>query len=215
MKSYVVIGLGRFGTCVAQQLCALGSEVLAMDTNPELVQQMSGVVTSAAVADGQDKDVLKALGAHECDCAVVAIGSDLAASVLATMNLKELGVPYIVAKAHDETHRRVLEKLGADKVVIPEREVAERMARSLSSPNVLEYIELSNDYGIVEVPAPGSWAGKTLRELNVRARLGVNIIAVETGGKVNVSPGADYKIQKEDIMVLLGDYDSLAVVQSL
>lgn len=215
MKTYVVIGLGRFGSSVARQLCALGGEVLAIDTNPELVQQLSGEVTSAVVADAQDKDVLKALGVADCECAVVAIGDDLGASVLATMNLKELGVGYIVCKAHDETHRRVLAKLGADKVVIPEKEVAERMAHSLISPNVLEYIELSSDYGIVEVPAPRKWAGKSIKELNVRAKLGVNIIAVETGRTVNVSPSAEYVVQKDDVMVILGDYDALAVVQSL
>lgn len=215
MKSYVVIGLGLFGSCVARQLCALGSEVLAIDTNAELVQQVSGEVTNAAVADAQDKEVLKALGVQECDCAVVAIGDDLGPSVLATMNLKELGVPYIVCKAHDETHRRVLEKLGADKVVIPEKEVADKIAHSLTSHNVLDFIELSSDYGIVEVPAPKSWAGKNIRNLNVRAKLGVNIIAVERQEKVTVSPGADFVVQKDDIMVLLGDYDALAVVQEL
>ena len=215
MKSFVVIGLGLFGSCVARQICALGGEVLAIDTSTELVQQISGEVTSAVVADAQDKDVLRALGAQDCDCAVVAIGTDLGASVLATMNLKELGVPYIVCKAHDSTHRRVLEKLGADKVVIPEQEVAERMAHSLISPNVLEYIELSNDYGIVEVPAPKKWAGKSLKELNIRAKLGVNIIPVDTGAEVNVSPSADYVIRKDDVLVVLGDYDSLAVVQRL
>ena len=145
MKSYVVIGLGLFGSCVARQLCGLGSEVLAIDMDAELVQAISGDVTNAVVADAQDKEVLKALGVGNCDCAVVAIGDDLGASVLATMNLKELGVPYIVCKAHDSTHRKVLEKLGADKVVIPEREVAEKLAHSLSSPNVLEFIELSKD----------------------------------------------------------------------
>lgn len=215
MKTYVVIGLGRFGSCVARQLCTLGGEVLAIDTSSELVQQISGDVTSSVVADAQDKDVLKALGVGDCDCAVVAIGDDLGASVLATMNLKELGVPYIVCKAHDETHRKVLEKLGADKVLIPEKEGAERTARSLISPNVLEYIELSRDYGIVEVPAPRSWTGKSIKELNVRAKLGVNIIAVEGGNAVNVSPSADYVVKKDDVMVILGDYDALAVVQSL
>lgn len=215
MKSYVVIGLGRFGSECARQLCALGNEVLAVDTNAELVQQVSSDVTSAVVADARDKEVLRALGAQECGCAVVAIGNDLAASVLATMNLKELGVSRIVCKAHDETHRRVLEKLGAGQVVIPEREVADKLARSLTSHNVLDFIELSNDYGIVEMPAPKSWQGKSLKDLNVRARLGVNIIAVERNDKVNVSPGAEFRVEKDDILVVLGDYDALAVVQEL
>lgn len=215
MRSYIVIGLGRFGSEAAIELTAQGCDVLAMDMRAELVQQISANVTHAVVADGKDKEVLKALGAKDFECAIVAIGDDLTASVLATMNLKELGVPCIVAKAHDETHRRVLEKLGADRVVIPEKEYADRLAKSLSSANVLDYIELSEDYGIVEVPAPRIWLGKSLKELNVRAKLGVNIIAVRRDGKINVSPAADFRIRKEDVMVVLGDTHALEAVQKL
>ena len=215
MKSYIVVGLGRFGTEVARQLCALGGEVLAVDSNEELVNQISNDVTHAVVADARDKSVLRALGAADFECAIVAIGGSLGDSVLATMNLKELGVPKIVCKAHDETHRQVLLKLGADQVVIPEKENAARLARSLSSPNVLEYIELSEEYGIIEVPAPKRWLDKTLKELNVRAKLGVNIIAVERGSKIDVSPAADYRIMEGDIMVVLGDADALSTVQKL
>ena len=213
MKSFVVIGLGLFGSSVARQLCALGAEVLAIDTNAELVQQISTEVTSAVVADARDQEVLRALGAHECDCAVVAIGDDLAGSVLATMNMKELGIGHIGCKAHDETHRRVLEKLGAGKVVIPEKEVAEKLARSLTSHSVLEFIELSNDYGIVELPTPRAWVGRNLKELDIRAKHGVNIIAIERNGKISVSPRAEYELAKNDILVVLGDYDSLALMQ--
>ncbi len=215
MKSYLVIGLGRFGQTLARQLCMLGAEVLAMDVRNDLVQQVAEDVTHAVVGDAQDKEVLRALGVRNFDCAIIAIGSDLAASVLTTMNLKELEVPYIICKAHDETHRRVLEKLGVDRVIIPEQENAQRLARSLNSHNVLDYIELSEDYGILEVPAPKSWVGKTLKELNVRAKLGVNIIAVENGKVTNVSPSADYLIQAGDIMVVLGDNYSLEAVQKL
>ena len=215
MKSYVVIGLGRFGSKVATELCALGCEVLVMDTRADLVQHISNEVTQAVVADCQDKEVLKALGVRNFDCAIVAVGSDLAASVMATMNLKELGVPYVVCKAHDDTRRRVLEKLGADRVVIPEQENACRLARSLSSPNVLDYIELSEDYGIIEVPAPKTWHNKTLVELNVRAKMGVNIIAVENNAVTNVSPAAEYKIWSGDILVVLGDNAALEAVQKL
>lgn len=215
MRSYVVIGLGRFGSEVARRLCELGCEVLAMDTRADIVQQISGEVTHAVVGDAKDKDVLRALGVRNFDCAVIAIGDDLAASVLATMNLKELGLPQIVCKAHDETHRQVLRKLGADQVVIPEQENASRLARSLSSHNVLDYIELSNDYGIIEVPAPKGWQEKTLRELNVRAKLGVNILAVKQDGSINVSPPADYCIRQGDVMVVLGDTAALEKVQKL
>lgn len=215
MKSYIVIGLGRFGTEAAKKLCELGCEVLAMDVSSELVQQVSGYVTHAVVGNAQDKEVLRALGAKDFDCAIVSIGGSLADSVLATMNLKELGVPHIVCKAHDETHRQVLMKLGADQVVIPEQENAARLARSLSCPNVLDYIELSDEYGIIEVPAPKRWLDKTLKELNVRAKLGVNIIAVRRSGQVNVSPAADYQILEGDIIVVLGDTDALSTVQKL
>jgi len=215
MKSYIVIGLGRFGSEVARRLCELGCEVLALDSHSELVQQVSNDVTHAVVADARDKEVLRALGTANFDCAIVAIGGSLADSVLATMNLKELGVPYIVAKAHDETHRHVLQKLGADRVVIPEQENAFRLARSLSAPNVLDYIELSSDYGIIEIPAPVRWYDKSLQELNVRAKLGVTIIAVKNRSEITVSPAAQFRIRQDDVLVILGDTDALNEVQKL
>lgn len=215
MKSYIVIGLGRFGTVVAGRLCELGCEVLAIDRNSEYVQHASNYVTQAVVADARDKEVLRSLGAKNFDCAIVAIGTNLSDSVLATMNLKELGVPYVVCKAHDETHRQVLMKLGADRVVIPEQENALRLAKSLSAPNVLDYIELSEECGIVELSAPAIWCGKTLAELNVRAKLSVNIIAVKRQGSINVSIGADYVLEKEDVLVVLGTTQALNAIQKL
>ena len=215
MKSYIVVGLGRFGSEVACRLCEFGCEVLAIDHKSELVQQISNQVTQAVVGDARDKEVLKALGARNFDCAIVAIGDSLGDSVLATMNLKELGIPYVLCKAHDETHRQVLLKLGADKVVIPEQEQANRLARSLSSNNVLDYIELSDACGIIEVPAPTAWVGKSLKDLNVRAKLGVNIIAIKHGEQINVSPGADYEIMPGDVMEILGDTKALGAVQKL
>ena len=215
MKTFIVIGLGLFGAETARKLCTHGCEVLAMDIRSDLVQQVAADVTHAVVGDGQDKEVLRAQGAGKFDCAIIAIGDDLAASVLTTMNLKELGVPYVICKAHDETHRRVLEKLGVDRVVIPECEFGGKLARSLSSHNVLDYIELSQDHGILEIPAPKSWVGQTLRQLNVRAKLGVNIIAVESNGVTNVSPAAEYLICQGDVMVVLGDNYALEAVQKL
>ena len=215
MKSFIVIGLGRFGSAAAKSLCKQGCEVLAIDTSHELVQQISEEVTQAVVGDGRDKEVLKALDAKSFDCGIVAIGNSLGDSVLATMNLKELGVPYIVCKASDETHKQVLTKLGADRVVIPEKEQAARLAKSLGSNNVLDYIELSEDYGIIETPAPEKWDGKSLIELNVRAKLGVNILAVKRDGEITVSPAADYRILKGDILVVLGDNAALKAVQKL
>lgn len=215
MKSYVVIGLGRFGSALARQLCKLGADVLAIDRHSDHVQQVANEVTNAVVGDAADKEVLRSLGVRNFDCAIVAIGQDLAGSVLAVMNLQELGVPFIVCKAHDETHRRVLEKLGVNRVVIPEQEYADRLARSLNSHNVLDYIELSRDYGIMELPAPAEWIDKSLKELNVRAKLGVNIIAVKNGKETSISPAADYRIRKGDTLAVLGDNVALEAVQRL
>ncbi len=213
MKSYVVVGLGRFGISIARRLHELGNEVLAIDTNPEVVQQISNYVTHAVVGDARDAEVLRALGTRNFDCAIVAIGADLSASILATLNFKELGVPLVVCKALDENHQKVLEKVGADRVVVPEREFANKLAHGLSSANVLEYIELSQDYGVSEFKAPGNWSGKSLKQLNVRARAGINIIAVRHNGKIEISPSAEYEIQKGDIVVALGDYKALAAAQ--
>ena len=215
MKSYIVIGLGLFGAEVARKLCELGCEVLAMDIRSDLVNQVANDVTHAVVGDGQDKEVLRALGARNFDCGVVAIGDNFGASVLVTMNMKELGVPYVVCKAHDETHRRVLEKLGADRILIPEKDIGIRLARSLAAPNVLDYIELSEEYGIADVPVPQSWIGKTLKELNVRAKLGVNILAIRRDGAMNVSPAADDTFCEGDVVVVLGDSKALDAVQKL
>ena len=215
MKSFIVIGLGRFGSEAAKSLCEQGCEVLAVDVNSELVQQISENVTQAVVADARDKEVLRALDAGSFDCGIVAIGDSLADSVLATLNLKELDVPYIVCKAYDETHTQVLKKLGADKVVIPEKENADRLAKSLSSTNALDYIELSEDYGIIEIPAPAKWSDKSLIELNVRAKLGVNILAVKRGEVITVSPAADFCIASGDVLVVLGDTAALKAIQKL
>ena len=176
-KSYVVIGMGRFGSSVAERLYELGNEVLAIDTDPDKVQRMESKVTCAVVADARDEEVLRSLGARSCDCAVVAIGSDLATCIIATLNLKDLGVPQVICKATDELRKKALEKVGADRVVIPERETGIKLAQAITSSSILDFIELSKDCGIAEIHTPESWFGKTLRELNIRAKLGVNIIA--------------------------------------
>ena len=217
MKSYAVIGLGRFGTQVAESLYEYGEDVIAIDINEDIIDQIADHVGRAVVADAKNKDVLKSLGIADCDCAIVSLASDLASSVLITMNLKSLGIPQVICKAYDDTHREILEKLGADRVIIPERVVAEKTVLSLISPNILEHIELSNDYGIIETQTPTSWIGKTLSELNVRAKYGVNIIAVrdESSDNVNVSPSASYKIPEASTLVLLGDYKSLEHIKRI
>lgn len=204
MKSFVVIGLGRFGTQIAKKLYKMDQEVLVIDLNQEKVQQIADSVTQAVTGDAQDVDVLYALGVRNCDCAIVAVGSDVEASVIATMNLKELEVPYIICKAHNYTHKRILEKLGADRVVIPEQEMADRLARKLVEPDILDYIEISDSIKLVEQQAPASWFNKSIRDLSIRAKMGINIIAVKNGVDITVAPGADYVIREGDIIVIIG-----------
>lgn len=216
MKSYLVIGMGRFGSAVALRLRELGNEVLAMDEAAENIQRLADQVTHAVVGDARDEEVLRSLDAGSFDCAIVAIGGDLAVSILVTLNLKELGVPQVICKATNELEKRALEKVGADRVVIPEREMGVKLAQNLASSGVLDYIELSRECGIAEIITPTAWVGKTLRELNVRAKYGVNIIALrQEGGAITVNVGPEYALKQTDIMVVLGSNDDLLRVQKL
>ena len=215
MKSYAVIGLGRFGTKIATSLYEYGEDVIAIDNNEELVNEIADNVTRAATADAKNKSELLHLGVSECDCAIVALGSDIAASVLVTMNVKSLGGKHIICKAHDDTHREILEKLGADKVIIPERDVAVKTARALASPDFLEFIALSEEYGIIEVVPPKPWVGKTLRELNIRNKYGVNIIAVKKKERIHVTIPADYEISEDETLVILGEYKALEHIKKI
>ena len=210
MKSIAVIGLGRFGTRIAKKLYAMNCEVLTIDIDNEKIQQIAEEVTQAVAADARDKDILRALGVQSCDIVIVAIGGDMSASVFVTMNLKELEVPYIVAKAQGPMHQRILEKLGADLVIIPEREMADRLAHKLVEPNILDFIEISEDYSLTEEQAPQVWYNKSIKELSVRARLGINIIAVKNGNDINIAPGADYVIREGDVVIIVGKYEALA-----
>ncbi|MBQ6510036.1 MAG: TrkA family potassium uptake protein [Flexilinea sp.] len=210
MKSFVVIGLGKFGTRIAKRLYDMGCEVLAVDIDNEKVQQIADNVTQAVMGDARDKDVLRALGVRNCDCAIVAMAGDVGSSVFVTMTLKELEVPVVVAKAQGPMHQRILEKLGADRIVIPEREMADRLAHKLVEPNILDFIDLSEDYSLIEEQAPAVWFNKSIRDLSVRARLGINIIAVKNGDSFNIAPGADYIIREGDVVVIVGKNDALA-----
>ena len=154
MKSFLVIGLGRFGSALAQELCAQGNEVMALDLREDRVQAAADLVTRAAAGDARDPEVLRALGARNFDCAVVAFSADVGDSALITLNLKELGVGKVVSKASSAVHRKVLEKIGADQVVFPEQEMALRLARNLSNVDILNFLELSEDYSVVERRCP-------------------------------------------------------------
>ena len=207
MKSYVVIGLGRFGTELATRLYVCGEEVMVIDKDENLVDKIADRVTRAVAADARDKDVLKKLGVENFDRAVVAVGSDLAASALITMNLKTLGVPFIMCKAHDDTYKDILSRLGADRVIIPEREVADKLALGLTHAGVMEYIELSQEFGIVEMEPIPEWTGKSIRELDIRRRYGVNVIAVRKDGAIQIPPDINTPIESNVIMVMLGTYE--------
>lgn len=216
MKTYLVVGLGRFGSAVAQKLQDLGNEVMVIDENAEQVQRLSNYVTYAVVGDARDEEVLASLGVGNLDCAIVAIGEDLAASILITLNLKSLGVPQVICKAKDELQKRALEKIGADRVVIPEREMGLKLAQNLTSSSVLDYVELSKDSGLAEIITPKSWAGKTLMEIDVRKKFGVTVVALrKADGDLTVFVDANYCLKTDDELILVGSNDDLARVQRL
>ena len=204
MKNFIVIGLGRFGTAVARELYAVGKDVLAMDVKSENVQNIADYVTHAVTGDGRDPAVLQAIGIQDYDCAVVTVGDDVGSSALITMRLKEAGVPKIICKAQSHVHQRLLEKLGADRVVFPEHEMGIKTAQGLARSNILNFIELSPEFAIVEVDLPEGWAKRTIREMDVRAKYKVNIIAVRRGSEMHVAPGADWVLSGEDKLIVLG-----------
>lgn len=214
-KQFVVIGLGRFGSSVAKTLYSLGNDVLAIDKAEDRVQSVGNNVTHAVQADSTDENTLRSLGIRNFDVAVVSIGSDIQSSIMATLLLKELGVKYIIAKAQNELHSNVLYKIGADKVILPERDLGIRVAHNISSSNVLDYIELSQDYSIVEITAIPDWENKTLAELNMRAKYGINVMAIKRNKDINVSPKAADMILKNDILVVIGGTEDLNKIEKI
>lgn len=217
MKAYMVIGVGRFGSAVAETLFNMGNEVVILDTDESAVNHAADLATHAAIGDARDIEVLRAVGASECDTAIVAMGEDLAASVLIAMNLKDLGVKTVICKAKNEQFRRVLERIGVDRVVIPEREMGVRMAQNLVSGSFLDYIELSDRYGIADFRAPKGWFGKTLKDLDVRNRYSLTILGLKKNGsdELQVSPGADTVIPEGCTVMAMGDRDALDRMKAL
>ncbi|MDF2668554.1 MAG: KtrC [Paenibacillus sp.] len=203
-KQYAIIGMGRFGSSVAKSLHGMGFEVLAIDSSEQRTQEVVNMVTHAVQADSTDEEALRALGVRNFDVVVVAIGEDIQASILTTLILKDMGVPALIVKAQNELHGKVLTKIGADKVVYPERDMGIRVAHHLISPNILDYIELSDDYSIVEIKATSALIGQSLRELDIRAKYGCNVMALKTGDKMNIAPYAEDKIKENDVLVVVG-----------
>ncbi len=214
-KQFAVVGIGRFGSSVATCLAGQGYEVMAVDSDEERVQKISEVVTHAVCADTTDEETLKSLGIRNFDAVVVAIGHDVQASVLTTLLLKEAGVGYIVAKAQNALHGKMLEKIGADRVVYPEWDMGMRIAHSMISTNVLEYIELSPELSIVEVAVPQEMVGKALAKSGLREGYGLNLVAVKRGGTIAVSPKPAEVFREGDILFVIGENKCIRRLEQL
>jgi trk system potassium uptake protein TrkA len=208
-KEYLVIGLGRFGSSVARQLEENGCSVLAVDMNEKKAKQIADDVTLSMCVDITNEDSLAELGVRNFDGAIIAIGENLEASVLATMWAKEQGVPQVIAKAYDEMQGKILTKIGADEIVYPERETGMHLANKLAFNNLVDTIELTSDYSIMDIPVPEDWIGKNLKELKLREKYRVNVIALKRQGEMTMMPSADKPALKGDVFVLMGTNDTL------
>jgi len=203
-KEFVVIGLGRFGGSICRALAEEGMEVLAIDMDEDRVNEFSMIASHAVVGDTTDESVVKSLGIRNFDHVIVAIGDDIQSSILTTLILKELGVNKITVKAQNDYHEKVLKKIGADHVVHPERDMGRRIAHSMVSNNVLDYLELSDEHSIVEIVANNRLSGHTIIDLDIRAKYGINIVAIKRKNEIIVSPKADEEIQVNDILIVIG-----------
>lgn len=213
-KQFVIFGLGRFGMSIAMTLSEAGYEVMVVDKSEDKIQEISAFVTHAVQADAIDMDTLRALGIRNFDVGIVAIGKDIQSSIMITLLLKEIGIPYVVAKASTEVHEKVLQKLGADRIILPEHEMGKRIAANLIAGNIIDYIELSPDYSIMEVSILPEWENKTIKALNVRGKYGINIIAVEHKDSINVSPDPEYMLSPEDVLVVVGNNKALQELEA-
>jgi len=215
MKRVVVIGLGIFGFNIAKDLYENGIEVIAIDKNKEVIQRIKDFSTKAILADGTDKEVMESIGIQEDDVVIISFGEDLAASTLITLHLKEMKVKNIIVKAPNEDHKHVLEKVGATEVIIPERAMEDKVAKSLISPNILDYIPLSEDYTISEIVPPVSFTGKTIGELHLRTKYHVEVIAIREmlPDRVRMVPRADFVIKDSDVLVVIGKEEDVQKIK--
>lgn len=207
-KSYAVIGLGKFGRSVAEELSRAGADVLVVDINEDMVHRVSDVVTYAVKADVRDIETMQSLGLGNMDAVVIAITGDLNASVLGTILAKEAGVPFVVAKSQDEIHTRILEKVGADKVIIPEKASGLRTARSILSGKFIDFIELSDRVRMVEIPIKEEWIGKSLRELDLRQKKNINVIGIRKNSEVVVNLDPNMPLPSDiSLFIIVDKYD--------
>jgi len=208
-QQFVVIGLGRFGSSLALELMEMGYEVLGIDHHEERVDEMSGHLTHAVMADATDEGIMRSLGVRNFDCGIVAIGDNMERSILAAILLKEIGLKKVVAKAISVLHGRALSRLGVDRVIFPERDMGIRVAHQLVKPHLLDYIEISKEYKIVELTVPSCMNGKSLSELNTRAKYGCSIIALNRERGIIVAPTAHDYVFEGDVMVVIGSNESI------
>ncbi len=211
MDSFLIIGMGRFGNSLAIELSNLGHDVLVIDRSEEKIAAVADHVTHAVIGDAKDENVIRSLGVRNFDVAVVAMADNIEDSVLVTIMLKELGVKKVVAKAQSMLHMKVLERIGADVTVFPERDMGKRLAQHLSAKNIIDFIELSDEHSIVEIEAPSVWHGKSLLELNIRGAYGINVIAARDkfARDLVVSPTAAYVIKEGDVLIVIGENDNI------
>lgn len=218
-RLYAVIGLGRFGSAMAATLIALGQDVIGVDEDEDRVREMGELTSNALQIDATDVRALRQAGINDADVAIISIGENIEASLLVVMQVKEIGVQTIIAKAVTPLHGRILQKLGVSRVVFPEREMAERTARSLVIPNALDYIVLSSDFSLIEVGVPSPFVGHTLRSVELRARHGLTLVAIKrlVGAKETtiVAPSADEVLLQGDVLTLLGSNEKLALIEKI
>jgi len=214
-KEFVVLGLGRFGKSVATTLAESGCEVLVVDIDEDIINNIADKVTYAVKADATDAETLKTLGISNFDGAIIGMGENLESSVMATILVKELGIPYVLTKAHSELHARILKKVGADMVVFPEKETGIRIANNLMRDNFFDAIELSSTFSMMDIEALDVWIGKSLRDLKLRATLKINVIGIRKKENLNINPAADDAIEKGDVLVIIGNNDTLNKLANL
>lgn len=201
---FIIVGLGRFGTSLAMALTAYRHEVLAIDLDKKRVQHVSNLVPHVVQLDATDLDAMREVGAEFFDTGVICTGSVFEANLLATVNLRKLGVRRVISKARTVTQQEILQRVGADEVILPEHEAGVQLARRLAAINFVDFLELGQDTGVVEIMAPESLVGKSLAESQVRARYGLSVIAIKRGNDVLISPRADEVVREKDILVVLG-----------
>lgn len=213
-KQYAVFGLGSFGESVALTLQRLGCEVVAVDNDMERVEEIANSVSYAMKADMEDPDMIRSLGTRNLDGVVIAVADNMEASVMATLVAKEIGVPYVLAKAKNELHAQILKKIGADAVIFPEQEMGKRIARNLVSESFADWIALSSEYSIMEIPAPKKWIGKSLTELDVRRLYDVNVVGIKEMEDVQVNPDPEKPLKEGTVLILVGANTALEKVYS-